>query len=79
MNGRVASAKSVEIDPQRSLAAKFAVMHNSAQTAMLRSVEPGQSNETVGWQDFQLGWRQLGRRWHAAHPVCYRAPGSRRP
>jgi hypothetical protein len=34
-------------DPQQSLAAKFAVMHNTAQTAMMRSVEPGPGNETT--------------------------------
>jgi len=32
-------------DPKRTLAAKFAVMHNTAQTAMMRSVEPGHGNE----------------------------------
>ena len=35
-------------DPSRSLGtAKFAVMHNTAQTAMMCSVEPGQANETA--------------------------------
>jgi hypothetical protein len=29
------------------LAAKFAVMHNTAQAAMMRSVEPGPGNETA--------------------------------
>jgi len=28
-------------------AAKFAVMHNTAETAMMRSVEPGQGNEAA--------------------------------
>jgi hypothetical protein len=31
----------------RHRAAGFAVMHKTAQTAMLRSVEPGQGNETA--------------------------------
>ena len=35
------------VDPQRSLAAKFAVMHNPAQAAMMRFVEPGLGNETA--------------------------------
>jgi hypothetical protein len=34
-------------NPHRSLAANFAVMHNTAQTAMMCSVEPGQGNETA--------------------------------
>jgi hypothetical protein len=35
------------MDPQRPLAAKFAVMHNAAQIAMMRSFEAGQGNETA--------------------------------
>jgi hypothetical protein len=42
-----AAYPAVAIDPQRSLAAKFAVMHNKAQTVMMCSVEPGQANETA--------------------------------
>jgi len=37
----------IESVSQRSLAAKFVVMHNTAQTAMMHPVEPGQGNETA--------------------------------
>jgi hypothetical protein len=32
---------------QTGYSAKFAVLHNAAQTAMMRSVEAGQGNETA--------------------------------
>jgi hypothetical protein len=43
---RASGARRIDADdPQRSLAAKFAVMHNTAQTGMMRSAEPGQNDE----------------------------------
>jgi len=42
MGRRIVPIIPAAFDPQRSLAAKFAVMHNTAQTAMMRLVEPGQ-------------------------------------
>jgi len=42
-----ASIASVANDPSLHLAAKFAVMHNTGKTAMMRSVESGQGNETA--------------------------------
>jgi hypothetical protein len=46
-NELAAWPKSGLVTPSGRSAANFAVMHNTAQTAMMRFVEPGQGNETA--------------------------------
>jgi hypothetical protein len=43
----VGLCETAALDFNRTLAAKFAVMHNTAQTGMIRSVELEQADETA--------------------------------